>query len=118
HASPGLIVHASFAESPSVIEFGETLMAGGRTALTISVATAGTVGAGQVSVYVKVPADVGFTVWLPLPATGATNPGSLLLQVQALLPLVFQVSFAPVPSATEVGETLAVGCCTTVRVAD
>jgi hypothetical protein len=68
-------------------------------------------------VYVKEPADAGFTVAVPLAAADPVRvkAESVLLQVQPLLPLVFQVRVAPLPWTTDVGERPTVGCCTTVR---
>jgi len=115
HTSPGLIVHDSVDVFPCTTEVGETLITGGGGTVTVRVATTAVVGGGQVSVYVKEPADAGLTVVVPLVAAGAAKAGSVLLQVQPLLPFVFHVSVAPLPWTTEVGERPAVGCCTTVN---
>jgi hypothetical protein len=112
-----LIIHDSIAVFPCITEVGETLITGGGGAFTVRVATTAVVGGGQVRVYVKEPADAGFTLVVPLGAAGPVrvNAGSVLLQVQPLLPFVFHVSVAPLPWTTDVVERPAVGCCTTVK---
>jgi hypothetical protein len=121
HTSPVLIVHDSVAALPCITEVGETPITGGGGAVTVSVTTSGVVGGGQVSVYVKEPADAGFTVVVPLVAAGPVRvkAGSVLLHVQPLLPFVFHDSVAPLPWTTDADERpelqATVGCCTTVK---
>jgi hypothetical protein len=62
---------------------------------------------------------VGFTVVVPLVPDGAMKLGSLLLQVQPLLPLVFHVRVAPVPPCTTDGaERMTVGGTVTFSAAE
>jgi hypothetical protein len=67
---------------------------------------------------VKEPADVGFTVIVPLALAGAVKAASVLLQVHRLLLFVFHDNVAPVPWTTTVGERPTVGCSTTFKATD
>jgi hypothetical protein len=75
------MVHDSIAGCPSVMGFGETLMRGALGAFTVSVTVTGVVGAGHVRVYMKEPADEGFTVIEPLAAAVPVRLPSVLLQL-------------------------------------